>query len=118
MIKTRYEKPQMKFVSLQNKETVADGNCWSLDSNNTNKDHKWIYDNDGDRTTGYAWFVTDGKSCGTNNTGIQYGHEDGVDKDGNTVDAYGLQLEVQGKIASSGNNELKFLFTQEGFSIS
>lgn len=117
MSNEKYEKPQMRFMSLQNKETVAD-NCWHLDSNGTNADHKWIYDNDNNRNNGYAWFITDGTSCGTNNTGITYGHEDGVDKDGNVVDASNVELEVKAKIQDTGNNALKFLFTQEEFSIS
>lgn len=57
-----YEKPKMKKVILRNNRAVADGNCWSLQANATQRE--WFYDyNEG---PGYIQFKLEHDNCSGN----------------------------------------------------
>ncbi|MDO5410060.1 MAG: hypothetical protein Q4F21_06335, partial [Lachnospiraceae bacterium] len=73
---------------------------------------------------GYAWFISNGESCGNGNIVeyIQYGHEDGKDQNGNVIDAYPIEEEMKELIneaaADPSNHGLKALVSTDGFYIS
>ena len=61
MSRLNYEKPNMKLVSMENKEKVAAGNCWS-EAASTEK-YTWYYDYNGKGDKGYIVFNIN-SSCG------------------------------------------------------
>ena len=80
----RYEKPDLKFVSLRNNRVVAAGNCWSQEANTGGK--TWYYDSKG---KGYIEFTLDQSCSGNPESLTSYeAHNYESQEDANTAIAY------------------------------
>lgn len=80
----RYEKPDLKFVSLRNNGVVAAGNCWSDEASSGGK--TWYYDSAG---KGYIEFTLD-QNCSGNLDGLTSceAHNYESEEDANEAIAY------------------------------